>query len=267
MWPSDRPLPIGGMPCRSTNVMNAVSSRLMIANEWSVPRWSCHMSIGATGTACSVDGHDRRVLAAHRHRRDIGRVRRMRRGQLAHGVDELVPHRGGVLLGGSRTVRRYQWPLRGADRRRVVGDQDHLQVGGPDVYPDRPRHRRILTDRRAGGEMTGPKAGKVHLSGYDHGSHGPDGDHRDRGGPRVRGLRRELESERAAPERRFRRHRRDHPRATGRSAPPPRSRPRAEVADVGAGRVRRPGGRAQPDGRPDRRTTWPRSRTRICASS
>ena len=51
MWPRDRPLPIGGMPWRSTNVMNAVSSRLMIANEWSVPRWSCHMSIGATGSA------------------------------------------------------------------------------------------------------------------------------------------------------------------------------------------------------------------------
>jgi hypothetical protein len=33
MWPNERPLPIGGMPWCSRNVMNADSSRLMMANE------------------------------------------------------------------------------------------------------------------------------------------------------------------------------------------------------------------------------------------
>ena len=106
MWPSDRPLPIGGMPCRSTNVMNASSWRLMIANEWSVPRWSCHISIGATGTRVRVDRHDRRVLAAHADRDDLGRRGRVRGRELAHRVDELVPQLDRVLLGGARARAR-----------------------------------------------------------------------------------------------------------------------------------------------------------------
>ena len=64
-----------------------------------MPRWSCHISIGATGRAC-VDRHDRRVLAAHRERRDVPRLGRMRGGHLGHCVDELLPHRGRVLLNG-----------------------------------------------------------------------------------------------------------------------------------------------------------------------
>ena len=36
--------------------MNAPSSRLMMSNEWSVPRWSCHISIGATGSPCASIG-------------------------------------------------------------------------------------------------------------------------------------------------------------------------------------------------------------------
>ncbi len=51
MWASEIPPPTGGMPCRSTKVKKASGSRAMISNERSVPRVSCHMSMGISGRA------------------------------------------------------------------------------------------------------------------------------------------------------------------------------------------------------------------------
>ena len=88
------------MPCRSTNVVNALSSRLMIANEWSVPRWSCHISIGATGSARASTGTIDEYWLHTAIATTSAAAAGMRGGDLAHRVDELVPHRDRVLLGG-----------------------------------------------------------------------------------------------------------------------------------------------------------------------
>ena len=102
MWPSDRPLPIGrdAVPLderheralvAAHDLERVVGAALVLPHEHRRDR-----------LAVRVDGHDRRVLAAHRHRDDVGGVRRMRGGDLAHRVDELVPHLDRVLLGGVR---------------------------------------------------------------------------------------------------------------------------------------------------------------------
>ena len=88
-------------------------------SEWSVPRWSCHMSIGASGTPSRVDGTIDEYWLHTADRDDAGRFGRMRRGQLAHRVDEPLPRRFGVLLGGSRSRLGAQRPVRGADRCAV----------------------------------------------------------------------------------------------------------------------------------------------------
>ena len=141
MWPSDRPLPMGGMPCRSTNVMNASSWRLMISNEWSVPRWSCHISIGATGSARVFTGTIDEYWLHTPTAATPAATARMRGGELADGGDELVPHGGRVLFGGSRPVQHREGTLRRAHDAGVVADEHGFQVGGPDVDPDRVRHR------------------------------------------------------------------------------------------------------------------------------
>ena len=111
MWPSDSPPPIVGMPWRSIQVMNELSSRAMMSKQWSVPRWSCHMSIGATGCACSSTGTTDEYcvhtpIATTRPRRVGVRAR-----DLVHRVDEQASTSLGVLLGG----------LAVADRRRAAG--------------------------------------------------------------------------------------------------------------------------------------------------
>ena len=208
--------------------MNASSSRLMMSNEWSVPRWSCHISIGATGIAVRVDRHDRRVLAAHRHRDDLGRGVGMRGRHLPHRVDELVPHRGRVLLGGVGPAVDRQRPLRGADHGRVV------------ARPARPSgwwSRRRSRARTAWGAFSRADSGRGNV-GRRHAARGdrsrsvPRRDHRPLVGARAeRRLRREL----------------PHPRVD------------ARVAGSRSGRAQRPLRRA-------RRSPGPRpSRSRCCA--
>ena len=93
----------------------------MISKQWSVPRWSCHISIGATGGRAAsigtIDEYWLQTPTAVTSRGVVG----VRGGDLADGVDEGGPHGLGVLFGDlarARCMASGRCALR--DRRAVA---------------------------------------------------------------------------------------------------------------------------------------------------
>ena len=142
MWPSDRPAADGrDAVALDPGHRTRLGWRSMISKQWSVPRLSCYSSSSADRLAVGVDRDDRRVLAAHADRDDVGRgsagaaavTSRMASTTAAQSA------RGSCSAVSPAAAHRDR-PAGPADQRAVVGDERDLGVGRADVDAERVGH-------------------------------------------------------------------------------------------------------------------------------